>query len=151
MKKFFLSVLLSFLSLQIFANVALPKIFGDNMVLQRNKPIPVWGWADANEKITLEFNHQTKSVTADKSGNWKINLDKESAGGPYQLVVKGNNKITFNNVLVGEVWICSGQSNMEFTVNSVINADKEMAEANFSEIRHIKVPEAISATLKNDI
>jgi len=151
MKRNIFLLLCLFSSMQTFANVTLPKIFGDNMVLQRNKPIPVWGWADANEKITIQFNVQTKSVTADKNGNWKINLDKETAGGPYQLVVKGNNKITFNNVLVGEVWICSGQSNMEFTVNSAINADKEMAEANYPQIRHIKVPETISATLKNDI
>ncbi|MEP6596099.1 MAG: sialate O-acetylesterase, partial [Ginsengibacter sp.] len=151
MKKMFLLLLPSFLSVQIFANVTLPKVFGDNMVLQRNKPIPVWGWADANEKIILEFNHQTKSATADKNGKWKINLDKEAAGGPYQFIVKANNTVTFNNVLVGEVWICSGQSNMEFTVNEAINADKEMAEANYPQIRHIKVPETISATLKNDI
>ena len=61
---------------QVFANVTLPKFFGDNMVLQRNKPIPVWGWADAGEKITIRFDHQTKTFTADKNGNWKINLDK---------------------------------------------------------------------------
>jgi len=151
MKKNFLLLLLSFLSLQIFANVTLPKIFGDNMVLQRNKSIPVWGWAEANEKITLQFNHQTKNVTADKNGSWKINLGKETAGGPYQLVVKGNNTVTFNNVLVGEVWICSGQSNMEFSVRSAINSDKEMAEANFSQIRHIKIPNTISASPQNDI
>ena len=151
MKKNICLLLLLFWSTQIFANVTLPKFFGDNMVLQRNKPIPVWGWADANEKITLQFNHQTKSVTADKNGSWKINLDKETAGGPYQLVVKGNNTITFNNVLVGVVWICSGQSNMEFTVNEAINADKEIAEANYPEIRHIKIPNTISATPENDI
>lgn len=151
MKKNFLLLLLSLSSAQIFANVTLPKIFGDNMVLQRNKAIPVWGWADANERITFKFNHQTKSVIADKNGSWKINLDKESAGGPYQFVVKANNTITFNNVLVGEVWICSGQSNMEFTVSEAINADKEIAEANYPEIRHIKIPNTISATPENDI
>jgi len=151
MKKNFLLVLLSFTSVNIFANVTLSKIFGDNMVLQRNKPIPVWGWADANERITFKFNHQTKSVTADKNGSWKINLDKETAGGPYKLVVKGSNTITFNNVLVGEVWVCSGQSNMEFSVHSVINADKEIAGANYPQIRHIKIPNTISASPQNDI
>src|SRR5919199_585311 len=100
MKKIVLFLLTLVSTTQIFANVSLPKIFGDNMVLQRNKPIPVWGWADANEKITVQFNHQTKTVTADNNGNWKLNLDKESAGGPFQLIIKGNNTITFNNVLV---------------------------------------------------
>lgn len=151
MKKNLLLLLTLVSTIQIFANVTLPKIFGDNMVLQRNKQIPVWGWAEANEKITVQFNHQTKLVTADKTGNWRINLDKETAGGPFQLIVKGNNTITFSNVLVGEVWICSGQSNMEFMVRSAINSDNEIAAANYPEIRHIKIPNTISSIPKNDI
>src|SRR5215831_13911212 len=151
MRKIFLLLLTLGSSIQIFANVSLPKIFGDNMVLQRNKPIPVWGWADANEKITVQFNHQTKTVTADKNGNWKVDLGKESAGGPFELIIKGNNTITFNNVLVGVVWVCSGQSNMAFQVKEAVNADKEIASANFSEIRHFYVPNTISASPKKDI
>ena len=124
------------------------------MVLQRNKPIPVWGWADANEKITVRFDHQTKSVTADKNGNWTINLDKESAGGPYELVVKGNNTVTLSNVLVGEVWICSGQSNMEMPVEGwgkINNYQQEIKDANYPEIRHIKIPNTINAAPQKDI
>src|SRR5689334_5645863 len=116
MRKYIFLLLTILSSIQIFANVSLPKIFGDNMVLQRNRAIPIWGWADANEKITVQFDHQTKTVTADKNGNWRIDLNKESAGGPFQLIVKGNNTITINNVLVGEVWVCSGQSNMEMPI-----------------------------------
>jgi len=100
----------------ISANVSLPKIFGDNMVLQRNVPVPVWGWADANEKIEVRFNHQVKTVKAGKDGKWLLYLDPENAGGPYTLIIKGKNLVQVNNVLVGEVWICSGQSNMEWTV-----------------------------------
>lgn len=154
MKKNFLLLLTLVSSIQIFANVSLPKFFGDNMVLQRNKSIPIWGWADANEKITVQFNHQTKNVTADKNGNWRVNLDKESAGGPFQLIVKGNNTITFNNVLVGEVWICSGQSNMEMPIEGwgkVNNYQQEIADANYPEIRHIKVPNAVAGTPQKDI
>src|ERR1041385_2328753 len=81
-----------------FANVRVPKIFGDNMVLQRNKTIPVWGWADPNEKISIQLNHQTKTVVADKNGNWKISLDKEAAGGHYELIIKGKNEIRISNV-----------------------------------------------------
>ena len=86
------------------------------MVLQRNKQISVWGWADANEKITVQFNKQTKTVKAGKDGKWMSKLDNETAGGPYQLTITGKNTITFNNVMVGEVWICSGQSNMELPI-----------------------------------
>lgn len=135
----------------ILANVTLPKIFGDNMVLQRNKPIPVWGWAAANEKITVQFNKQVKTVKADKTGQWKITLDPEQAGGPWQLTVKGKNNITISNVLVGEVWICSGQSNMEWVVNSSNNKDQEIANANFPQIRHFKVPHTVAALPQQDL
>ncbi|MFI5188039.1 MAG: sialate O-acetylesterase [Chitinophagales bacterium] len=154
MPKSFLLPLLLISTFQIFANVTLPKLFGDNMVLQRNKPIPVWGWADANEKITVQFDHQTKSIEADKYGNWKINLDKELAGGPYQLVVKGKNMITFKNVLVGEVWICSGQSNMEMPIEGwgkVNNYEQEIAAANYPQVRHIKIPNTINSKPQKDI
>jgi sialate O-acetylesterase len=146
---FLLAIIFSCYSL--YADVTLPKIFGDNMILQRNRSIPVWGWANANEKITVQFNHQTKKTKADKNGNWMIKLDNESAGGPYQLIIKAKNTVTFNNVLVGEVWICSGQSNMEFTVQSVINADKEIVDADYPAIRHFDIPNTISSTPEKDI
>src|ERR1051325_10277619 len=76
-----------FFSLLTLADVTLPKFFGDNMVLQRNKPIPVWGWADPNEKVTVRFDKQVKTAFADKDGNWKVYLDKEIAGGPFILSV----------------------------------------------------------------
>src|SRR3954466_2252203 len=154
MKNNFLLLVFLFSVTQTFANVSLPKIFADNMVLQRNKAIPIWGWADPNEKITVQFDHQTKSFTADKNGDWKINLDKESAGGPFQLIVKGNNKVTFSNVLVGEVWICSGQSNMEMPIEGwgkVNNHEQEIAAANYPEIRHIKIPNTLNTVLQKDI
>lgn len=154
MKKNLLFLATFIMAVPIFGNVTLPKIFGDNMVLQRNKLIPVWGWADANEKITVRFDHQTKTITADKNGNWKVNLDKELAGGPYQLVVKGNNTITIKNILVGEVWICSGQSNMEMPIEGwgkVNNYEEEIATANYPQIRHIKIPNTVSGTPQKDI
>ena len=154
MKKIFLLIILFIVTIQVFGNVTLPKIFGDNMVLQRNKAIPVWGWADAGEKVTIRFNHQTKTVVADKNGNWKINLDKELAGGPFQLVVKGKNILTFKNVLVGEVWICSGQSNMEMPIEGwgkVNNYEEEIANANYPQIRHIKIPNTVNTKPQKDI
>lgn len=133
------------------ANVSLPRIFGDNMVLQRNKPIPVWGWAAPNEKITVQFNKQVKTAKADKAGQWKITLDAEPAGGPWQLSVKGRNTITLGNVLVGEVWVCSGQSNMEWVVANSMNKDQEIAAAQFPQIRHIKVPNTTAGTPQKDL
>jgi sialate O-acetylesterase len=124
------------------------------MVLQRNRAIPIWGWADANEKITVQFNHQTKTVTADKNGNWSVQLSKESAGGPFQLTVKGNNTVSLSNVLVGEVWVCSGQSNMEMPIEGwgkINNYEQEIAAANYPEIRHIKIPNTVAGTPQKDI
>ena len=90
MKKVNLVCLFFILTAIVSANVRLPTIFGNNMVLQRNKPIPIWGWADAGEKITVHFKQQNKTVTAgDKDGKWMIRLDNEAAGGPYQLTITG--------------------------------------------------------------
>src|SRR5215831_10147053 len=143
MKNNFLLLVFIFCVTQVFSNVSLPKIFGDNMVLQRSKSIPVWGWADANEKITIQFDKQTKTVKADKNGKWMVRLDNESAGGPYQLTVTGKNIMVFNNVLVGEVWVCSGQSNMEMPIEGwgkINNYQQEIRDADYPQIRHIKIP-----------
>lgn len=124
------------------------------MVLQRNKPIPVWGRAEPGEKIMVRFNRQTKNAAAGKDGKWMVKLDAEQAGGPYTLVINGKNSITLNNVLIGEVWICSGQSNMEMPIEGwgkINNYEKEIKEANYPEIRHIKVPNTISSSPKDDI
>lgn len=151
MKKLFLSVNVLFICSCLFANARLPKIFGDNMVLQRDHSIPVWGWADSKEKITVQFNTQTKTVTADKNGKWRVDLASEKSGGPYQLVVKGKNTITFSNVLVGDVWVCSGQSNMEFSLQNSLGADKEIPTANYPEIRQFEVPKTIASVPKEDV
>src|SRR5688500_19967254 len=101
------------LGLWVQAEVKLPAIFSDNMVLQRDKPIAVWGWADEGEKVTVRLGKEQVSTEA-KGGKWKVLLSKMNAGGPLQLEVQGKNQVQFNDVLVGEVWICSGQSNMEW-------------------------------------
>ncbi len=128
----------------VFADVHPAKIFADSMVLQRGMSIPVWGWAEKGEKVSIQFHQQTKTATAGTDGKWKINLDAEKEGGPYTLVVKGKNQITIKGVLIGDVWICSGQSNMEFTVKSAKNSDAEIAAADFPMIRHIKIANTIS-------
>src|SRR5215204_3519257 len=137
--KNFSTVVLVLLTIIGHAQIRLPKILSDNMILQRNKPITLWGWANPKEKITVEFNKQRKSVQADASGNWKVSLSPESAGGPYQLSFKGKNTITLTNILVGEVWVCSGQSNMEWPVAQAKNASQEIKDANYLQIRQFLV------------
>jgi sialate O-acetylesterase len=136
---------------QASSQIKLPGIFGDHMVLQRSQPVPVWGWASPNEKVTVQFNGQHKETITDQRGNWHITLDPQPAGGPFDFIVKAHNKIIFHDVMVGEVWICSGQSNMEFELNSVLNADAEIQGAAYPEIRHIRIPHEVSNTPKEDI
>jgi len=138
-------------SIAATANVKMPLVFSDGMVLQRNKPIPVWGWADANEKVEIRFNKQTKTIIADQNGKWSINLNAEKAGGPFELSITGKNTITIKNVLVGEVWICSGQSNMEFQVYKTMNAEKEIEDSNYPMIRHFGVAQDLSGKPKDDL
>lgn len=127
------------------AQTSLASIFSDNMVLQRNAKIPVWGFDKPNTTITVKFHDQVKKVKASKEGKWTIYLNDENAGGPYILSVKGSNSIEIKNVLVGEVWICSGQSNMEWSVGQSDNAKEEILQANFPTIRHIKIPKEINS------
>ncbi len=133
-----LSVLLFFFLSSIYttkAKVKLPKVFSSNMVLQRDIPIKIWGWADKKEKIIIIFHGDTTNLRADKKGKWQTELKSMPAGGPFELVVKGDNEIVLTNILVGDVWICSGQSNMEFALNSANNAKEEISNAKFPRIR----------------
>ncbi len=137
-----LAAVLTALSAQ--ADVKLPVIFSDHMVLQRDQKVPVWGWADDGEKVTVEFAGQKVETTA-KDGKWSVALAalKASSTGT-KFTVSGKNKVEFNDVLVGEVWFCSGQSNMEWNVASSKNAKDEIAAANNPRIRHFKVPHVTS-------
>ena len=123
--------------------VEVAPLFGDNAVLQRGKPVPVWGKGKAGEVVKVRFAGQEKTDTVDKDGTWSVSLDKlDTAKAGRELVVAGDNTITLKNVVVGEVWICSGQSNMEKTVSTCANAQAEMAAADLPLIRQIKVPNA---------
>lgn len=134
------------------ADVQMPNVFGSHMVLQRRKPVPVWGWAVAGEKVTVTVNNQTKTIKAGKDGKWQIKLDPMEAGGPYQMTVKGQkNSLTFDDVLLGEVWICSGQSNMEWPLRSAANAKTEIPAANYPNIRQLLVKKDLSLTPKENL
>ncbi|HEY5825466.1 MAG TPA: sialate O-acetylesterase [Cyclobacteriaceae bacterium] len=150
MKRILITVL-SVAVLTVQAQIKLPRIFGDHMILQRDHTITIWGWAGSKEKVTVQLNNQKKTVAAGNDGKWKLVLDAMKAGGPYQLTVKGKNTITLNDVWMGDVWVCSGQSNMEWTVNNSYNAAKEIQHANYPQIRHFKVPNTIASTPSEDV
>lgn len=153
MKKYivFLTLVLIVLTNASMADVRLPQIFADGMVLQRHHPIAVWGWADANEQVKVTLNGKSKETTAGADGKWKLSLSAEEAGGPFQLVVSGKNTLTFSDVLIGEVWICSGQSNMEWTVTNSDDAAREIANANYPQIRHVTIPRKTAGEPRSDI
>ena len=133
------------------ADVRLPRIFSSHMVLQQEQAIPVWGWASPRERVTVTLGNTTQRTTADKSGKWKVTLPAMKYGGPYTMTVKGRNTLTFTDILVGEVWICSGQSNMEWPLVSTLNAEEEIATANFPELRLFTVPRKISSLPLDDL
>ncbi|MBI5760087.1 MAG: sialate O-acetylesterase [Planctomycetales bacterium] len=117
------------------AAVKLPAIFSDHMVLQRDSVVPVWGWASAGEEVTVGIAGQTQTTKADADGKWSVRFDKLKATAPQTLTVRGTNSITIEDVLVGEVWLCSGQSNMAMTVNRALNFEQEQAAAKFPSLR----------------
>ncbi len=117
------------------AEVSLPAIFSDHMVLQRDVPVLVWGWAEAGEEVSVTIAGQTKTTKAGADGKWRVKLDKISASEPVTCTVKGKNEITINDVLAGEVWLCSGQSNMGFVVRSAENFEQEKAAADHPKLR----------------
>lgn len=117
------------------ANVSLPALFSDHAVLQRDKAVPVWGWADPGEVLTVTFAGQTKTATADGTGKWRVELDPLKTGEAAMLTVKGKNTITVQDVLVGEVWLCSGQSNMSFQVQRADAFEAEKAAGDHPQVR----------------
>lgn len=144
-------------SLMVFAFVAkaeliMPKIFADHMVLQRDLDIPVWGWADARERIQVVFQGKTYTARADQDGKWQLKMAPSQAGGPFRLEVKGKKESkTFQDVLVGDVWLLGGQSNMEWALKNTNNGEDSIAVANFPQIRLFEVGRNLSLTPINDV
>ena len=137
-------------TVSISAAVRMPRLFQSGMVLQRGKPIPVWGWADANETVTIRFNKKTYTVTADAEGRWRTDLPKMKAGGPYQLAI---NELTIDSVLIGDVWLLSGQSNIDVTIERVYpQYTQEIDQFNNDQVRLFRVQnETDTHGVKDDI
>lgn len=132
------------------ADVRLPALISDNMVLQQRTRATLWGRATPNEKITAKIGEVVQGVTAGADGHWSLKLPVLKAGGPYELTISGRNKVVIHNVLVGEVWVCSGQSNMEWRVSGAMNAEKEIAAANYPKIRMFTVAKKVSNVPESD-
>ena len=137
-------------TVSISAAVRMPRLFQSGMVLQRGKPIPVWGWADANETVTIRFNKKTYTVIADAEGRWRTDLPKMKAGGPYQLAI---NELTIDSVLIGDVWLLSGQSNIDVTIERVYpQYTQEIDQFNNNQVRLFRVQnETDTHGVKDDI
>jgi sialate O-acetylesterase len=121
------------------ADAILPTLLADHMVIQRGLPVHVWGMATPQEAVSVTFRGETKSGTADDLGRWSIYLSPGEAGGPFQLSIKATNTIVLNDILVGDVWVASGQSNMEFPMTGLVNAEAEIAAAQYPKIRLFQV------------
>jgi sialate O-acetylesterase len=144
--------LITIIGLQSNATVRLPVLVSDRMVLQRNIPLNIWGWADKNEKVTVRFLNQKKTTHTDHNGKWAVSLKPVSEGGPYSMTVEGTNTIKLKDILVGDVWVCGGQSNMGWKLSwGVEGKDEAIATANFPLIRLFTVKESISFQIKDDV
>ncbi len=139
------------ISFPLAAAVRLPGVLTSNMVLQRNKEIKIWGWADKSEKVTVQFNNKTLSAKADETGSWTIKFPAMKEGGPYAIIIKGKNTITLDNILIGDVYICSGQSNMEWVVKNSNNSAAEIANSDYPQIRLLTIPKNFQLSPVNNI
>lgn len=148
-----MSLLLLCLSVSVMADVRLPQLLSSGMVLQRNAEITLWGWADADEELAISFDGQTYRTTADDAGEWQARLPEKKAGGPYVIKIQGENTITLEDILIGDVWIASGQSNMELPMERVEPLyPQEVKTANNPHIRHFQVPDSYNFKApQNDI
>ncbi|SNR54340.1 sialate O-acetylesterase [Lutibacter agarilyticus] len=144
LKLFFTVILFSCSSQLLRAEVSLADIFSDHMVLQRNMDLKIWGTADSEEELTLSFNGQNVKTKANNKGEWSLVLKPMSEGGPFVMTVEGKNKVVLKDILIGDVWVCSGQSNMGWTVKQSNNAEEEISNAKYPNIRLFSVPHNVS-------
>ena len=122
-------------------------LFSDDAVLQRDRPLPVWGWTTPGGKVEVQFDTAKQAATAGSDGRWTVSIPTHAAGGPHTMTVtSGGSSVTRKNLLFGDVWLCSGQSNMAYDLNGALNPKEEIANANYPEIRLLQVPNAIENT-----
>ncbi|HST51706.1 MAG TPA: sialate O-acetylesterase [Pyrinomonadaceae bacterium] len=143
--------LLSSLSGTARADVRVPSLIGDHMVLQQGRKVRLWGTAEPGERVSITFNGSTARVVADERGRWQIFVGPFKTGGPFEMTVAGKNTLTFRDVLVGEVWVCSGQSNMEWPLTNAQDGARDVAQADYHEIHLFTVTKKTSAAPLEDV
>jgi sialate O-acetylesterase len=146
-----LPLLILIFACAVRAEVRLPAIISDNMVLQQGTKVRIWGNAKAGERVTVTFQNKSSEAVADAQGRWTVFIGPLKSGGPAELTVKGDNTLTIKNVLAGEVWLCSGQSNMEWPLANTIGSAETLAQANYPEIRMFRVEKNTSAEPLSDV
>ena len=144
MKKIYLLLLFFVVFSHSNANVRLPWILSENMILQREIPVNIWGWAEKGEKVSVIFENQKVEAITDSMGNWKVVLKPLHAGGPYSMSIQGKNQILLKNILVGDIWVCGGQSNMEWPLNKSRHWETDKVFVNNDSIRLFYVPKKVS-------
>jgi sialate O-acetylesterase len=159
--RFFTRFILLFLfisvSLKVAAKIILPALIADNMVLQQQSKPALWGGASANAQLTIitSWNKKLYSAKADKEGNWKINILTLSAGGPYEITISDGEKVIIKNVMIGEVWFCSGQSNMEMALRGnsspILNANEIILNADNTSLRLFTIKTQASLTPQTNL
>jgi len=160
--KTFGSFLIVFLCLTIsavcFADIKLPALISDNMVLQQDSNAPIWGWAEPGEQIKVTLGDLLPVETiADRTGKWLVKIKTPKAGGPYEMIIRGKNILLVKNIMFGEVWVCSGQSNMEMPIayraihfTGILNCEKEIFKTNYPQIRFFKVEKKTAQSVQDD-
>lgn len=144
-------LLLLFLVPMLQADVRLPAVFGSDMVLQRNQPVPVWGFSAPEETVSVSINGQLHRTVASAEGRWRVTLDPMAEGGPFDMTVRGANTVRLTNILIGEVWLASGQSNMSFELEKDADGRNAIASSALPNIRLFNVKRVLSDTLKDDV
>jgi sialate O-acetylesterase len=153
-KKILFVCTILFLGSNVYAVLKMPAIISDNMVLQQKMEVPVWGWANAGDKIkvTPSWDSKTAEAAAGANGKWMVKVNTPAAGGPYTIAVSnGSEKIEIKNILIGEVWVCSGQSNMGWKLAGTTNAKEEIANANYPQMRLFTVDQKFSDVPLDDV
>ena len=137
-------------AIPVAAEVRLPRIFTDNMMLQRDQPVRVWGWAEVGEAVSVTLAGKTAVTQADKDGRWLLELPPINSGENLELTVKGKNRLTLKNILMGDIWVCSGQSNMEMGLSGCLGFQDDLKAADLPRIRRIKFNLVQSGHLESD-
>lgn len=140
------------ITIEANADIRLPSILSSNMVLQRNEEIKIWGWADKGESVSVLFNSILKTTKTGKDGKWAVTFPTMKEGGPYDILIQGkNSSFILENILIGDIWVCGGQSNMNWSVLNSKNHEEEIRNANYPMIRLLSIPRNVELSPKVDV